>query len=381
MSKATSTLSTVYRHSSNPTPYNVPKWARSLQRIPKNFVELAKHDSPIHEWRPPGVPDDVQLYIKRDDMTGSTLSGNKVRKLEFLLADALHKGCKHIITCGGLQSNFCRATAVAAAQLGCQTHLVLRTDIEKPEEVECNGNIFLNRLCGAEMYLVPKQSPYLTTLKPMMERIAQKLKAETGEASYIMTVGGSTSVGLFGYITAFQELISQGVQEYFDDIVVTVGSGGTSAGLAIANYLTGGKLKIHAVAICDSAAYFHNHVNETLQEVGLNDIRSEDILDIIEGYKGLGYGISTPEELDFITQVSQSTGIMLDPVYTGKGARGMLTELGRDQERFQGKRVLFIHTGGVFGLYDGAINSMLKTGNAATNRVHMYKDIFREENM
>lgn len=353
-------------------PYNPPHWAKSLKNIPKVKVELANGNTPIHKWNLPRVAEGFKLSIKRDDMTGSTLSGNKVRKLEFLMADALSQGCQHVVTCGGIQSNHCRAVAVAARQLGMKPHLVLRTDIQDVAEVGCEGNLLLDRLCGADIYLAPLRSPYLTELLPRMNQIVQNIWETKGEKCYPIPVGGSNEVGLFGYLTVIQELEAQGALEEFDDLVFACGSGGTAAGLAIGNYLTGNKLRIHGIAVSDDSKYFHAHCNEMLSNMGLK-VQSEDILDIIDGHKGRGYGLSTQEELDFLTEVSLQTGIMLDPVYTGKAVKGLVHELQHNPDMFKGHRVLYLHTGGVFGLYDGRINAALKNSQA-TNAIYLWPD-------
>ncbi|XP_045215998.1 uncharacterized protein LOC123566167 [Mercenaria mercenaria] len=351
--------------------YHAPGWAKSLKHIPEEKVQLANGNTPIHKWDIPGVPKQFTLSIKRDDMTGSTLSGNKVRKLEFLMAEAVSRKCKHVITCGGLQSNHCRAVAVCARQLGMQPHLLLRTDIQDVKDVGCQGNLLLDRLCAAKIYLTPRKSPYLTQLKPRMDKLAEHIQKTSGELCYQIPVGGSNSVGLFGYISVFEELLSQGVQENFDDIVFACGSGGTAGGLAIANFLTGSKLRIHGVAVSDDATYFHHHCNEMIEAVGVS-ARSEDILDIIDGHKGEGYGISTQEELDFIVKISSTTGIMLDPVYTGKAVKGLMHELHSNPDMFKGDRILFLHTGGVYGLYDGRIEDTLKVAGSSTDRVTVW---------
>ncbi|KAK7461192.1 hypothetical protein BaRGS_00038780 [Batillaria attramentaria] len=351
--------------------YHPPEWAKALSCVP----ELAMPNTPIHPWLVPGVPDRFSVSIKRDDMTGSTLSGNKVRKLEFLMADALKRGCRHVITCGSIQSNHCRAVAVCARQLGLTPHLFLRTDATDAEGAGCEGNVLMDRLCGSHIYLVPKQSPYLTHLKPRIEKLAQEIKASTGEDSYLVPVGGSTRVGLFGYITVFEEMQQQGVLESFDDVVFACGSGGTASGLSIGNYLTGSKLKVHAIAVSDNAEYFHNHCNETLQEAGLGHLRSEDILHVVEGHKGKGYGISTDDELDFIYQVACNSGVMLDPTYSGKGALGMVRELRKNPATFSGKRILFLHTGGVYGLFDGRMTPLLQQKQQSQPTIRMWPDV------
>ncbi|CAC5418368.1 dcyD [Mytilus coruscus] len=364
------------------TPFLPPNWSNRLSHIPKYFVRLGNMNTPIHEWKLPNIPSGFKVYIKRDDMTGSTLSGNKVRKLEFLFADAIDKDCKNVITCGSIQSNFARSAAIAAAQLGLNCHLLLASP-EVPYTMEsketktgklyykdCSanltfeGNVLLDKMSGASIYLISnmlKLNNYATDIKPRMEKLAAHIKKETGEDSYLVATGGSNVVGLYGYLTAFQEMISQGVLEDFDDIVFACGSGGTAAGLSVANYLNQSKLRIHAITVSDNKQLFIDHINDALKEVGLGDsVCADDIIDIVDGYKGRGYGLSTPEEQEFIQSVSKNTGIILDPCYTGKAANGLVQELTSNPDRFQGNRILFIHTGGIFGLFDGKMDSYLR---------------------
>ncbi|XP_033106061.1 bifunctional D-cysteine desulfhydrase/1-aminocyclopropane-1-carboxylate deaminase, mitochondrial-like [Anneissia japonica] len=217
--------------------YRPPDWASHLQMIPLVKVKLFQPFTPIHKWSLPNIPDDIDIYIKRDDMTGSVLSGNKVRKLEFLLGEALATGCQAVITCGGVQSNHCRTTAVAAKQLGIETHLLLRSRSENLSETSCHGNMLLNSLMGASMYLVPIKAQEKTDLEPRMQRLADRLQEEKGMKAYLIPIGGSNVVGLHGYLCGWQELLEQGVTDRFDDVILTVGSGGTAAGVAIGNFL------------------------------------------------------------------------------------------------------------------------------------------------
>ncbi|XP_025079618.1 LOW QUALITY PROTEIN: bifunctional D-cysteine desulfhydrase/1-aminocyclopropane-1-carboxylate deaminase, mitochondrial-like [Pomacea canaliculata] len=354
--------------------YDPPDWANNLAGVPKRKIQLAHPNTPIHRWALPGLPEGFSVFIKRDDMTGSTLSGNKVRKLEFLLADALDKGCSHVITCGSVQSNHCRAVAVAARQIGLTPHLFLRSAAEDVCSLGCEGNVLVDRMSAADIYLIPKMSPYLTHQKPRMEKLAEESKAR-GENSYLIPVGGSDHVGLFGYINVVDELQKQNVMEDFDDVVFACGSGGTASGLSIGNYLSGSNLKVHGVAVSDNAKYFHEHCNEMMQEIGLKNLSSEDLLDIIEGHKGLGYGVSSEEELNFISQVAGSTGIFLDPTYTGKAALGMVKEIKRNPSRFKGNRILFLHTGGVFELFDGRMSAVLQKKEERQVTIRMWPDV------
>ncbi|KAK2566525.1 putative D-cysteine desulfhydrase 1 [Acropora cervicornis] len=342
--------------------YKPPKWAASLKDIPQHFVRLAQRNTPIHPWDLSQLPKGFSLFIKRDDLTGNTLSGNKVRKLDFLLADALYKNCDTIFTCGGLQSNHCRATAVASRQLGLSCFLFLRSP-KQTTDIGCTGNLLLCKIVGSKMIVIP-QLPYKHGLKQMMEKMAKEELNQKGSSVYQIEVGGSSYTGMFGYLTAFQELIEQNVLENFDDIVVTAGTGGTAAGIAIGNYLTGSKLKCHAVSVADNTAYAYSKINEDLQAGGL-DVQAEEIIDIIDGYQGRGYGLSTQHELESILEISRTTGVMMDPVYNIKAVRGMLTEMKCNPTRFRGQRILYIHTGGVFDLYDGRIDTLLASSSSA----------------
>ncbi|KAL8580934.1 hypothetical protein ACOMHN_039634 [Nucella lapillus] len=340
--------------------YDAPEWASALNCIPKKRIRLAMTNTPIHPWKVPGAPADFSVSVKRDDLTGCALSGNKVRKLEFLMAEAVEQGCRHVITCGSIQSNHCRAVAVCARRLGMIPHLLLRTEAEDVKECGCEGNVLLNRLFGANIYLVPKYCSYLTHLAPRMEQLAQHIQSTNGESSYLVPVGGSNTVGLFGYLTAFEELRQQGVTEQYDDLVFPCGSGGTAAGLAIANYLSGSNLRLHGISVSDNAAYFYQHVEECLEALGLGHLKARDLLRVVDGYKGRGYGLSTTQELEFIHQVAMKTSVVLDPVYTGKATLGMVTEMNNHPEAFEGRRVLYIHTGGMFGLFDGRMTPFLE---------------------
>ncbi|XP_046543179.1 bifunctional D-cysteine desulfhydrase/1-aminocyclopropane-1-carboxylate deaminase, mitochondrial-like [Haliotis rubra] len=351
--------------------YQAPVWAQKLKNVPKHKVELAMENTPIHEWKLPEIPDGFSLHIKRHDMTGSSLSGNKVGKLEFLLADAIAKGRKHVITCGGAPSNHCRALALACRQLGLIPHLFLTSCAKTANDVGCRGNILLDRLSGADIYMMPLGSDDETDVHPRMEALAEKILKETGEKSYLIPKGGSNLMGVFGTMAIFDELSRQGAVDRFDDLFLTCGSGGTTTGLCIANYLAGSPLKIHGVMVHSTPEDAHRHVNETLRQLGVEDARSEDIVDVIDTYQGEGYSISKQEELDFIVEVSSTTGVLVDPTYTGKAAWGLVQEMKNNPTRFKGRRVLFLHTGGMFGLFDGRMDDMLVQPGALTNHVTM----------
>ncbi len=329
-------------------PYIPPVWTDSLSQRPQHIVPLAQSPTPLRPWRLSALEGVCDLWIKRDDATGIAVSGNKIRKLEFLLADALEQGCDVILTCGGIQSNHCRSTAVAARQCGLDSVLFLRT--EQPEvDPGFAGNLLLDQLVGADIQLISYEQ-YRNRYK-VMEEYAEKLRQE-GRQPYIVPEGGSNGLGSWGYIAFVQELLLQMEQEgvVFDDLIVACGSGGTAAGISLAAHLSQAPFRVHAVNVCDDAEYFYNEVNRIYKELGFEG-KAEDLLDMIDGYKGLGYAKSRREELDWMLDISRETGVILDPVYSGKAMYG-LREESRSSSRFQGKRWLFVHTGGLFGMFD-----------------------------
>jgi len=299
------------------------------------------------------MPPSSTLFIKRDDLTHGTGAGNKIRKLEFLLADALAQGATDVITCGGAQSNHCRSTAILAREVGLQPHLVLRTDSTAVSELPSTGNLLLDQVLGSCLHLVPKRTAYEPGLRNAMAAIQAEL-ASKGRRGYAIPVGGSNLVGLFGYLEGFAELHPQCEAAGVSDIVVTCGSGGTACGLALANRLLGSPYRIWAVAICDDNRYFYQHVQETLDALAL-PWRARDLLTVLEGFKGKGYGEYGPEHVDFIRDVAVRSGVVLDPTYTGKGAFALRTMLW-SLRVLQGAKVTFVHTGGVFGFMDGRIS-------------------------
>ena len=187
------------------------------------------------------------IYIKRDDHTGGEFSGNKIRKLEYLLKDAVDKGCNMLITCGGIQSNHCRATAAIAARMGLNSALLLRIS----EEPRVLGNYFLDKLLGAKIKFCTREE-YSNKRGEIMEQMAKDLEKE-GYKPYIIPEGASNTIGTLGYYNCMQEIVKQ-EQEMgitFDTIVVATGSGGTYSGLYLANEVLGLNKKVIGMAVCD----------------------------------------------------------------------------------------------------------------------------------
>ncbi|MFQ5825197.1 MAG: D-cysteine desulfhydrase family protein [bacterium] len=317
--------------------------------LPKS-IKLAHLPTPIEKLEKLSLLfEGPQIYIKRDDLTGMVLSGNKIRKLEFLLAEALEQECDLLITCGNYQSNHARTTAVAAAKLRLKCHLVLRNTMGGT----INGNLFLNRLLGAEIkYITPEE--YLS-VDEIMAELANELKSK-GHRPYIIPEGGSNEMGALGYLKAVDEIAEQlkSMKLQIHHIVTAVGSGGTYAGLLLGKFLFDLSAEIHGINICDDESFFVNKIHGILKKAqkrfNLEVNLSKKDIKIIDGYVGKGYGLSSQEEIDMIKRVSLAEGIILDPVYTGKAMVGLADKIRQGKFKPE-ENILFIHTGGIFGLF------------------------------
>ncbi len=336
--------------------YHIPQKI-NLANLPTKIEKLEKLSAELG----------VNIFLKRDDQTGLELSGNKVRKLEYAIAEAQRMGATVLITCGALQSNHARATAVAAAKLGMKSVLVLVDGAKEPP----NGNYLMDLLLGADIRLI-KAEEYANVYE-IMQAIAEEY-AQRGEKAYLIPTGASNAIGMFGYIEAVQEIIHQekelGIK--FDAIVDTVGSTGTYAGLVVGNVIYDGGFDILGFSISDTKENFQkmsyqniedccknylskNGTTHTPQSLGIE----EKNLKIIDEYRGAGYALNEPADFDFLKKMAQLEGIFVDPVYTGKAMRGLIAELelakqGKKSEAADFgayKNILFIHTGGLYGLF------------------------------
>lgn len=294
------------------------------------------------------------LFVKHDDETGSVLSGNKVRKLEFLLAEAQGQGCDVVITCGAVASNHCRATAVAARRLGMDSLLLLRGEDPGTRD----GNLLLDAMVGSQLRFITPET--YARRGEVMAAAADEARA-AGHRPYVIPEGGSDACGALGYLACIDEIAAQadaGRPFPWDHLVTAVGSGGTLAGLLMGVKRRGLPLIVWGVNVCDSAEYFTARVLEIAAEfagrfprlaAGFPPIAAEDVR-ILDGYKEPGYGRATPEVMELVRSAARTEGLFLDPVYTGKAMHGLITESQRG--RFgSGGRVLFLHTGGIFSLF------------------------------
>jgi D-cysteine desulfhydrase len=291
-----------------------------------------------------------RIWVKRDDLSESGAGGNKVRKLEFVLAEALHQGADTLITCGGLQSNHCRATALVGARLGLSVELVLRgTPSALPD-----GNLFLDHLAGASLHTYPARI-YQTELPALLEAHASRLRS-LGRRPFVIPTGASDGLGVWGYLSASEELAvdfrAAGIRPRH--LVVATGSGGTQAGLCAGLHLHVPDCQVHGVAVCDDAAWFRAKVRADLSDWR---VRSGCTLDLdaihistLDAYIGPGYGVADEATLSTIRRLARIEGLLLDPVYTGKAFHGLLQELAAGRLR-EGNDIVFVHTGGIFGLF------------------------------
>ena len=284
-----------------------------------------------------------RIFIKRDDLTGLAGGGNKVRKLEFLIADALARNADTVLTVGAAQSNHCRQTAAAAARHGLRCILVLRGHPPR----ETTGNLLLDFLLGAEVRWSGKRG---------REEVMQEIVAaerEAGRNPYPIPLGGSTPLGAVAYALALEELLNQSSVD-FDRIFFASSSGGTQAGLVAGARLLGYRGEIFGISVDEPLGDLQEVVADiatgTLRLLG--DPRSFGSDEIIasDEYLGEGYGIMGTKERQAIDLFAQAEGILLDPVYTGRAAAGMIDLIHRGVVGKE-ENVLFWHTGGTPALW------------------------------
>ena len=287
-----------------------------------------------------------QLWVKRDDQTGLATGGNKTRKLEFLVAEALAQGADTLITCGAAQSNHARQTAAAAARFGLACTLVLRG--EPPPQAQ--GNLLLDELLGAEILWAGADDPMAR-----MEEVANALRSR-GRRPYVIPYGGSNPVGVGGYVAAMEELLAQAAQAglSFDHIVLASSSGGTQAGLTVAAKALNYRGRILGISVDLPADPLRRRMAElataTADSLGLPLAFAPEDFAVEDGYLGGGYGVIGDREQEAIRLLARTEGLLLDPVYTGRAFGGLIDLIRRGAFSPQ-ERVLFWHTGGVAGLF------------------------------
>jgi D-cysteine desulfhydrase len=321
-----------------------------LARFPRR--RYTQHATPIekleHLSRHLGGP---EIWIKRDDLLGLTAGGNKTRKLEFLVADALAKGADTLITVGAVQSNHCRLTLAAAVKEGLKCRLVLEQRVPGSYDVHASGNNFLFDLLGVEAVTVVEGG---ADLAGAMQAVAGELKAQ-GRKGYIIPGGGSNALGALGYVACAEEILAQTFEMglKLDHVVTASGSAGTHAGLLVGLEGNNAGLPLTGINVrrprAEQEGNVYKLVVETAALLGLEAPERQRVV-ALDDWVGPGYSLPTDEMVAAVRLLARTEGVLLDPVYTGKTMAGLIGLVERGVFA-KGERVLFVHTGGSPALY------------------------------
>ena len=327
------------------------RYARGMQLSPPPRRSLARLPTPLEHLGRLSAEVGHEIWVKRDDLTGVALTGNKIRKLEFLVAQAEAREADTLITCGAVTSNHARATAVAAARVGMRSHLFLRGEAPAVPD----GNLLLDRMVGAQTTFL-SQAEWAQRDARMAAQAAAL--AEDGRRAYVIPEGGSNACGAMGYARAAWELLDQAdaIGLPVGRIVHATGSGGTTAGLSLGLAALGrSDVDVLGVAVCDDADTFDGIITRILDDAveagyARPDVRAAACWRILEGYQGEGYAQTTAQEMGDHARLARTEGLLVDPVYSGKAFRALLGEQAAGRLGTDGATV-FLHTGGIFGLF------------------------------
>ncbi len=322
-----------------------------LTRFPR--VNLSHAPTPLEPLdqlhRALGGP---RLWIKRDDCTGLAQGGNKSRKLEFLVADALAQGCDTLITPGAVQSNHVRMTAAAAARFGLKAHAVLERRVsETDDDYEENGNVLLDELFGCPRTYVPSGSD----VGAACAALADELKVK-GARPYVIPGGGSNPVGALGYVACAIELAAQAKEMGINitRVVHGTGSSGTQAGLVAGFAAMRSSVEVFGISVrhprSKQEAMVFDLACRTADHLGQSGTVTRELVIADDGYVGEGYGLPTTGMIDAVTLLARTEGILLDPVYSGKAMAGMIDHIRKGTFR-DDEDIVFLHTGGSTALF------------------------------
>ncbi len=292
------------------------------------------------------------IYMKRDDLLGLAGGGNKTRKLEFLVAEALAQGADTLITCGAVQSNHCRLTLAAAVKEGLKCRLVLEERVPGSYNPQSAGNNFLFRLMGVEKITVV---PGGSDMAAAMQAVADEVAGE-GRKAYVIPGGGSNPVGATGYVACAEEILAQtfelGIN--IDRIICASGSAGTHAGLVTGLYGNNSNIPVVGINVSRPKAaqeeLVYDLVQKTAQHVGVASAIAREAVVCFDEYVGPGYSLPTPQMAEAVRMLARLEGILIDPVYTGKAMAGLI-DLVRKGTFKKDENILFVHTGGSPALY------------------------------
>jgi D-cysteine desulfhydrase len=292
------------------------------------------------------------IYMKRDDLLGLAGGGNKTRKLEFLVAEALAQGADTLITCGAVQSNHCRLTLAAAVKEGLKCRLILEERVPGSYNPESAGNNFLFRLMGVEkIKVVPGSSDMIAEMQAVADEVAGQ-----GRNAYIIPGGGSNPVGATGYVAGAEEILAQtfdlGIN--IDRIICASGSAGTHAGLVTGFHGNNSNIPVIGINVsrprAEQEELVYDLVKDTAKHVGVNSDIPREAVVCFDEYVGPGYSLPTDEMAEAVRMLARLEGVLIDPVYTGKAMAGLI-DLARKGTFNKDENILFIHTGGSPALY------------------------------
>ncbi|MDZ7643060.1 MAG: D-cysteine desulfhydrase [Woeseiaceae bacterium] len=322
-----------------------------LSRFPR--VSLAHLPTPLeHLPRLGRLLGGPEIYVKRDDCTGLGTGGNKTRKLEFLMADALENGATHVITQGAVQSNHARQTAAAACRLGLECELVFERRVaDAPEAYRTSGNVLLDRIFGASIREVDKGTDMTAAMADVADEVRQ-----SGGTPYVIPGGGSNRVGALGYVDCALELLAQANRAglVVDHVVHATGSAGTQAGLVAGLQALNSGIPLLGVGVNAPRDVQEQKVYElaveTAEFIGAPGVVQREHVVANCDYVGEGYGIPTEGMNEAVLLLARLEGLLLDPVYSGKGFAGLI-DLVRAGHFGSSGNIVFVHTGGVAGLF------------------------------
>ncbi len=323
----------------------------NLARFPR--IPLTPAPTPFHRLsnlsRQLGGPD---IWIKRDDLTGLAFGGNKTRKLEFLIGEAIAQGATHVVTQGATQSNHVRQTVAAANLYGLKTTVLLEERVSGAHpDYYSNGNVLLDQILGTTIETRPAGLDMNNELIAVGDRLRQ-----AGETPYLIPGGGSNPIGSLGYVVSAQEIISQAndQQLVIDHVVHATGSTGTQAGLVVGLQGANSGIPVLGISVRQPKEKQEDNVRklarQTWELLGIRGTFPEETVMANGDYVGGGYGIPTEGMIEAVHLLARSEGIFLDPVYSGKGFAG-LVDLIRKGHFKKGQTIVFLHTGGAVGLF------------------------------
>ncbi len=316
----------------------------SLGHFPTPLEPMARLTAQLRET----VSSTPNLWIKRDDCTGLATGGNKTRKLEYLVGEAIQENADVLVTQGATQSNHARQTAAAAVRAGMGCQLLLERRIEGDEEYEESGNVFLDHLLGADIVQRP---PGGTDMQGAMESLAEQLRT-TGHRPYVIPGGGSNPTGALGYVGCAQELEGADIPVHW--VVHGTGSTGTQAGLVAGLAAMNSPAKVLGISVRQPEVKQVDAVQDlakrTAAKIGCEGAVSRDMVLVDDRWVGGGYGVPTDSMVDALLLLARVEGVLLDPVYSGKGFAGLLGNI-REGRFAPDENVVFLHTGGSVGLF------------------------------